>query len=114
MRWLLHWVLSALCVLVVARIVPAIAVRGFFTALLAAGVIGLINSTLGALLRVLTFPLILLTLGLFGLVLNALLLKLAAALVPGFTVHGFWSALGGALLLSGLNVLVRGLVARAD
>ncbi len=112
MRFLLHWIVSALCVLVVARLVPGISVRGFGTALLAALAIGVINGTLGVVLKVVTLPLIVLSLGLFWLVINALLLKLAALVVPGFSVHGFWPALWGALALSVLNLLARWLVAK--
>jgi putative membrane protein len=71
---LLHWLLSALSLLIVARLIPGIQVSGFLTALLAALVIGLVNSTLGLILKVLTLPLTILTLGLFWLVINALML----------------------------------------
>ena len=82
MRLLLHWVLSsALAVWIVANIVPGIHITGWTTALIAALVIGLINATLGLLLKIITFPLTILTLGLFWFVINALMLELAAALV---------------------------------
>jgi putative membrane protein len=106
-RILAHWVLSALCLLLVARFVPGFVVGGFGTALLAAIVIGLVNGTLGILLKVLTFPLTILTFGIFWLVINALMLKVAAALVPGFVVIGLWPAFWGGLILSLLNMTVR-------
>jgi putative membrane protein len=112
MRFLLHWIVSALCVLVVARLVPGISVRGFGTALLAALAIGVINGTLGVVLKLVSLPLIVLSLGLFWWVINAVLLKLAALVVPGFSVQGFWPALWGALALSVLNLMTRWLVAR--
>ncbi|HVA93573.1 MAG TPA: phage holin family protein, partial [Candidatus Dormibacteraeota bacterium] len=77
-KLLAHWVLSALCLLLVARFVPGILVRGFGTALFAAVVIGLVNGTLGTLLKVVTFPLTILSFGIFWLVINALMLKFAA------------------------------------
>jgi putative membrane protein len=100
MRLLLHWVLSAAAVWIVAHIVPGIYVTGPMAALIAALVIGLINATLGLLLKILTFPLTILTLGLFWFVINAIMLELAAALVNGFYVRNFIAALIGAVALS--------------
>jgi len=111
-RILAHWVLSALCLLLVAHFVPGFLVRGFGTAMLAAVVIGLVNGTLGMLLKIVTFPLTVLTFGIFWLVINALMLKLAAAFVPGFTVVGWWPAFWGGLILSLLNLTVREVLLR--
>jgi len=80
--------------------VPGIYVSGAKAALIAALVIGLINATLGLLLKVITFPLTILTLGLFWFVINALMLELAAQFVRGFEVRGFIPALIGAVLMS--------------
>src|SRR6202163_4829422 len=106
-RILAHWILSALCLLLVARFVPGFFVRGFGTALIAAVVIGLVNSTIGALLKIITFPLTILTFGLFWLIINALMLKFAAIFVPGFEVRGLWPAFWGGVILSLLNMTVR-------
>jgi putative membrane protein len=106
-RLLVHWLLSAVCLLVVARVVPGIFVTGLGTALVAAVVVGLVNGTLGALLKLITFPLSVLTFGIFWLVINALMLKLAAIFVPGFEVRGFWPAFWGGVMLSFLNLVVR-------
>ncbi len=100
MRLLLHWILMALAVWIVAHVVPGISVSGPLAALIAALVIGFINATLGLMLKILTFPLTLLTLGLFWFVINALMLELAAVVVPGFHVQGFRAAFLGAILLS--------------
>src|ERR1017187_7510433 len=100
MRLLVNWVLSALAVWIVAHVVPGISVSGPMAALIAALVIGFINATIGALLKILTFPLTLVTLGLFWLVINALMLKFTSALVPGFQVRGFFAAFVGAIVLS--------------
>ena len=110
MRLLLNWVLSALAVWIVSKVVPGITVSGPMAALIAALAIGFINATIGLLLKVLTFPLTLLTLGLFWFVINAAMLKLASALVPGFEVHGFVAALLGAILLSLVSSLLHWLV----
>ena len=107
---ILHWFLSALSLVIVAHIVPGFEVKGFGTALIAAVVIGLVNATLGLVLKILTLPLTIFTFGLFLLVINALMLKFAALLVPGFTVHHFWPALFGAIVLSLVNFVLRSLV----
>ena len=110
MRLLLHWVLSAVAVWIVAYIVPGIGVSGPMAALIAAAVIGLINATLGLLLKILTFPLTILTLGLFWFVINAIMLELAAALVRGFYVRNFVAALIGAVMLSLVSSVLHWLV----
>lgn len=110
MRLLLNWVLSALAVWIVAHVVPGISVSGPVSALIAALAIGFINATIGLVLKVLTFPLTLLTLGLFWFVINALMLKLASALVPGFEVRGFLAAFIGAIVLSVVSSLLHWLV----
>jgi putative membrane protein len=110
MRLLLKWLLSGLAVWIVAQVVPGFYVRGVFAALIAALVIGFINATIGAVLKILTFPLTLITLGLFWFVINALMLELASALVPGFQVRGFFAAFVGAILLSLVNMMLRWLV----
>jgi putative membrane protein len=110
MRMLLNWVLSALAVWIVSRVVPGIYVSGPVAALIAALAIGFINATIGVVLKILTFPLTLATLGLFWLVINALMLKFASALVPGFQVRGFFAAFVGAIVLSLVNMILKWLV----
>lgn len=110
MRILLHWILSAIAVWIVANIVPGIHVNGAVAALIAAAVIGLINATIGFILKILTFPLTVLTLGLFWFVINALMLELAAAFVRGFYVRNFVAAFIGAILLSIVSSLLQWLV----
>src|SRR3984893_960759 len=111
MRLLLNWVLSAVAVWIVAHVVPGVYVNGPVAALIAALVIGFINATIGLLLKILTFPLTLVTLGLFWLVINALMLELASALLsPSFQVRGFFAAFLGAIVLSLVNMLLRWLV----
>jgi putative membrane protein len=110
MRLLLNWVLSALAVWIVAQVVPGVHVNGVTAALIAAVAIGFINATIGAVLKILTFPLTLITLGLFWFVINALMLELAAAVVPGFQVHGFLAAFLGAIVLSLVNLVLKGII----
>ncbi len=110
MRLLLNWVLSALAVWIVAQLVPGFHISGAASALVAALVIGFINATLGLLLKILTFPLTLLTLGIFWFVINALMLELASALVRGFEVRSFGAAFIGAIVLSLVNLLLKAIV----
>ena len=110
LRLLLNWLMSAISLLIVTRVVPGFIVRGLSTALLAAIVIGLVNATLGLLLKILTFPLTVLTLGIFWLIINALMLMVASAFVPGFKVQGFIPAFLGAIVLSLVNVLLHWIV----
>jgi putative membrane protein len=110
MRLIVNWLLSALSLLIVAHVVPGFYVRGFWAALWAALAIGLINATLGLILKVITFPLTLLTLGIFWLVINALMIKLASALVSGFVVRSFWAAFLGGIVLTLVNMLLKWLV----
>ncbi|HMK28217.1 MAG TPA: phage holin family protein [Terriglobales bacterium] len=114
MRLLINWLLSAISLLLVTYIVPGFQVDGIGTALLAALVIGLINATLGLLLKVVTFPLTILTLGIFWIVINALMLKLTARLVPGFHINTFWAAFLGAIVLSVMNLILRSLVPKPE
>jgi putative membrane protein len=111
MRLLLNWLLSALAVWIVAQLGIGISVRGFVSALVAALVIGFINATIGFVLKILTLPLTLITLGLFWLVINALMLEFASALLsPGFLVRGFFAAFVGAIVLSLVNLLLKAIV----
>lgn len=106
---LLNWLLSTASLLIVAYIVPGIEIRGLGTALIAPFVIGLANATVGFVLKVLTLPLTIFSFGLFLLVINALMLELAAFFVPGFFVAGFGSAFIGAIVLSLVSMLLRAL-----
>jgi putative membrane protein len=111
MRLLLNWILSGLAVWIVAQVVPGFHVSGPWAALIAALVIGFVNATIGLVLKILTFPLTLVTLGIFWLVINALMLELASALLaPNFQVRGFVAAFVGAILLSLVNMLLKGLL----
>ena len=98
--FLFHVVVVGFLLWLVAKIVPGIEVDGVGHALMAGLVLGVVNALLKPLLVVLTLPITIVTLGLFMLVINALLLKLVAALVPGLRVRCFWDALLGAFLLS--------------
>ena len=104
--FLLHLILTAGAILIVAHLVSGVAVGGFGSALIAALVLGLVNAVVKPVMIVLTLPLTILTLGLFLFVVNALMLWLVAAVVPGFHIRGFWAALLGSLLLTILNMVI--------
>jgi putative membrane protein len=106
MRLLLNWLLSAISLLIVSRLIPGFYVRDFTAALIAALVIGLVNATLGLVLKIITFPLTVLPLGIFWIVINALMLLFASNFVSGFAVRGFWPAFWGALIVSVLSMVL--------
>ena len=103
---IVSWLVAALALWLVARIVPGIEVRNFGDALIATLVIAILDVTIKPILKFLAFPLTVITLGLFLLVINALLLILASMLSPGFKVRGFLNALIGSLLLTILTYLL--------
>lgn len=114
LRLMVNWLLSALALVIVAHIVPGFYLSGFKSALIAALVIGLVNATLGLFLKVITFPLTVLTLGIFWFVINAMMLMLVSGLVSGFEVRGFGPAFVGAIVLALVNLLLRALVPKHE
>ena len=106
-RLLLNWLISAVSLLIVAHFIKGFNVSSFQSALIAAVVIGLVNSTLGIVLKFFSFPFILLTLGIASLVINALMLMVSSYFVDGFSVSGFAPAFIGSILLSISNFILR-------
>lgn len=106
MRLILLWCCNALALLAVAYLLPGVQVDGFFYALIAALVLGLVNTLVRPLLILLTLPVTVLTLGLFLFVLNGLLFWFAGSVLQGFVVSGFWAGLMGALLYSVISYLL--------
>ena len=98
MKLLLRWVASALALLLVAYLIPGITVETWGTAFVAALVLGLVNAVIGSVVKLITTPIRWLTLGLFTLVINAVLFALAAHLVDGFTAVGALDVFLGAIL----------------
>ncbi|MEO6983865.1 MAG: phage holin family protein [Paralcaligenes sp.] len=108
MQLILVWILNAVALLVVAYVLPGISVSSFGSALIAALVLGLLNTLVKPVLILLTLPITIVTLGLFLLVLNALVFWFAGSIMKGFHVNGFWWAVLGAIVYS----LVSGLLSR--
>lgn len=106
LRSLIKWVLFALALMLIANIVPGIAIKGFVTALIATLVIGAVNMFIKPIINLLALPINLITLGLFTFVINAALFALSAYLVPGFQVGGIIPALLGSILFSILSMLI--------
>lgn len=100
MKFLISLLLSAVAVFAAAYIVPGVQIDGFMTALIVAIVLGLVNATIGLLLKMLTAPLNWLTLGLVSLVINVLMVLLVDNLIGGFGTNGFWAAAIFALVLA--------------
>lgn len=100
MKIIVRWLLLATALLLVAHLCPGVAVASFWSALIAALVLGLLNTLLRPLLVLLTLPVTVITLGLFLFVINALMFYFAASLLDGFYVAGFGSALLGSLIYS--------------
>jgi putative membrane protein len=106
MQKIIHWIINAVAVLIAAYIIPTVHVEGFFTALVVAVVLGVFNTFLRPILILLTLPITVVTLGLFALVINTLLIMLAALIVPGFTVGSFWWALLFGVVLALVNAVL--------
>lgn len=103
---LIVWVLSAFCLYVTAVIVPGFRIKGFGAALISAAVVGLFNALIRPILLFLTFPINIVTLGLFTFVVNAIILRLAAGLLKGFDIEGWLPAILGAIVLVIIQALV--------
>jgi len=107
---LIRWLLLTISIILTSYLVDGIYVASFFSALFAALVLGILNALFRPVLIVITLPINILTLGLFTFVINALLLKMVSGVVPGFYVHGFWSAVFGSLIISLVSWLLSSFV----
>lgn len=109
-RALIHWILSAIALMATANFVPGFYVNDIRSAMIAAVVIGVLNATLGALMKVITFPFAILTFGLFLIVINASMILLASKMVIGLTVYGWVPAFWAAVVLAILGMLIRSIM----
>ena len=107
MKTLIHFVVSALAIMVTAYILPGVSVNGLFAAFVLAVILGAINTFLRPVLIMLTLPLTIITLGLFVLVINALLVLLASYIVPGFIVASFWWAFLFSIVLTFVSFILQ-------
>ena len=110
MMLIVVWILNAVALLAVAYLVPGILVASFGSAMIAALVLGLLNALVKPILILLTLPITIVTLGLFLLVLNALVFWFAGSVLKGFQVEGFWWAVLGAILYSIISTFFSSLI----
>ncbi len=106
MGLLVRWLVLTAAIVIASYLISGIEVSGFFSAFFAAAILGILNIFFRPILFILTLPINILTFGLFTFVINALLLKMASGIISGFQVHGFWSAVFGALVISVVNWLL--------
>lgn len=106
MNIFINWLIMTVAIIVSAYILPGVTLSGFWAALLVALVLGLLNVFIKPLLIILTLPINILTLGLFTFAINALIIMLVSAIVPGFKVDGFWYALLFSIVLSIILYLI--------
>ena len=105
-----RWLALTLAIIVTAYLVGGIQVSGFWSALFAAAVLGILNAFFRPIILILTLPINILTMGLFTFVINAVLLKMASGVISGFNVEGFWPAVFGSLLISVVSWLINGFI----
>ena len=106
MNIFIKWILLALLIMAIAWIIPGITISGFISAMIVVVIMSIVNLLIRPLVQFISLPLNFLTLGLFSLVVNALLFLLIAKFSPGFTIDGFWSGFWGAIILSLIMPLI--------
>ena len=117
---LIRWLILTAAIIVASYLLEGIHISGFLSAFFAAAILGILNALFRPVLLILTLPINILTLGLFTFIINALMLKMASGVIPGFEVHGFWTAVFGSLIISVVSWLLnsfisdRGRVERVD
>lgn len=114
MNFLIRTLITAAALWAATELVPGIEARGLVTLLIAAVLFGLVNAVVKPVVKLLSLPLTILTLGLFLLVINAAMLGLTALLLPGFRVDGFWAAFLGAIVVGVVGWATTRLVGRRD
>lgn len=120
MGLLLRWLILTVAIIIASYLLEGINVSGFFSAFFAAAILGILNALFRPILILLTLPINILSLGLFTFIINALMLKMVSGVIPGFEVHGFWTAILGSLIISVISWLLnsfisdRGRVERLD
>ncbi|MFH1949994.1 MAG: phage holin family protein [Pseudomonadota bacterium] len=110
MGLLVRWLVLTAAVVIASYLISGIEVSSFFSAFFAAAILGVLNTFFRPILLILTLPINIITLGLFTFVINAFLLKMVSSVISGFQVHGFWSAVFGALVISVVNWLLNSFI----
>ncbi|MEJ2222880.1 MAG: phage holin family protein [Desulfobacterales bacterium] len=107
---LIRWLTTTAAILATAYVLDGIQVSGFFSAIFAAATLGILNAFFRPIALLLTLPINILSLGLFTFIINALMLKMASGLIPGFDVYGFWTAIFGSFLISVISWLLNSFI----
>lgn len=107
---LIRWLTTTAAILATAYVLDGIRVSGFFSAIFAAATLGILNAFFRPIALLLTLPINILSLGLFTFIVNALMLKMASGLIPGFDVYGFWTAIFGSFLISVISWLLNSFI----
>jgi len=107
---LLRWLILTGAIIMASYVLDGIEVSGFLSAFFAAAILGILNAFFRPIVIVLTLPINILSLGFFTFLINAFMLKMASGVIPGFDVHGFWSAVFGSLLISVVSWLLSSFV----
>jgi len=107
---LIRWIILTVSIIIASYLLEGIHISGFFSAFFAAPALGILNALFRPLLLILTLPINVLTLGLFTFIINALMLKMASGIIPGFEVHGFWTAVIGSLIISIISWLLNSFI----
>lgn len=107
---LIRWLTTTAAIVATSYLLDGIQVSGFLPALLAAALLGILNAFFRPIALLLTLPINILSLGLFTFIINALMLKMASGVIPGFDVYGFWTAIFGSLLISLISWLLNSFI----
>jgi putative membrane protein len=107
---LIRWLTTTAAIVATAYLLDGIQVSGFFSAVFAAAMLGILNAFFRPIALLLTLPINILSLGLFTFVINALMLKMASGVIPGFNVYGFWAAIFGSFLISVISWLLNSFI----
>jgi putative membrane protein len=107
---LIRWLTTTAAIVAAAYLLDGIRVSSFFTAVIAAAVLGILNAFFRPIALLLTLPINILSLGLFTFVINAIMLKMASGIIPGFSVYGFWTAVFGSFLISVISWLLNAFI----
>lgn len=106
MNVIIRWILFALLIMLIAWLIPGITITGFISALIVVVILSIVNVLIRPIVQFVSLPLNVLTLGIFSLIINALLFLLVAKFSPGFQIDGFWSGFFGAIILSIMSPLI--------
>ena len=107
---IIRWLVLTVAIMLTAYLMDGIQVNGFFSALFAAAILGILNAFFRPILIIMTLPINILSLGLFTFIINAVLLLMVSGVIPGFVIRGFWSAIFGSLLISIVSWLLSSFV----